>query len=71
VNTKEIEFDAVAKTNKNHSIDKHLENAGVHSADATDILPAQKSQVKLRASEEESKCFYLKKRKPKFNFFCF
>jgi Carbamoyl-phosphate synthase L chain, ATP binding domain/MGS-like domain len=57
VNAKEIEFDAVASNGKilNYAIGEHLENAGVHSGDATVILPAQKlyvstiRQVKLYA----------------------
>ena len=55
---KEIEFDAVANngTILNYAIGEHLENAGVHSGDATVILPAQKlmtntiRQVKRYAS---------------------
>lgn len=48
VNAKEIEFDAVANNGKilNYAIGEHLENAGVHSGDATVILPAQKLYVK-------------------------
>jgi carbamoyl-phosphate synthase large subunit len=44
---KEIEFDAVACDGKilNYAIGEHLENAGVHSGDATVILPAQKLYV--------------------------
>ena len=44
---KEIEFDAVANkgTILNYAIGEHLENAGVHSGDATVILPAQKLYV--------------------------
>jgi carbamoylphosphate synthase large subunit len=44
---KEIEFDAVANEGKilNYAIGEHLENAGVHSGDATVILPAQKLYV--------------------------
>jgi len=47
VNAKEIEFDAVAKNGSilNYAIGEHLENAGVHSGDATVILPAQKLYV--------------------------
>ena len=43
LNAKEIEFDAVANngTILNYAIGEHLENAGVHSGDATVILPAQ------------------------------
>ena len=45
---KEIEFDAVANngTILNYAIGEHLENAGVHSGDATVVLPAQKLYVK-------------------------
>jgi carbamoylphosphate synthase large subunit len=48
VNAKEIEFDAVANKGQilNYAIGEHLENAGVHSGDATVILPAQKLYVK-------------------------
>jgi len=44
---KEIEFDAVANNGEilNYAIGEHLENAGVHSGDATVILPAQKLYV--------------------------
>eukprot|EP00587_Corethron_hystrix_P001353 CAMPEP_0113317814 /NCGR_PEP_ID=MMETSP0010_2-20120614/12591_1 /TAXON_ID=216773 ORGANISM="Corethron hystrix, Strain 308" /NCGR_SAMPLE_ID=MMETSP0010_2 /ASSEMBLY_ACC=CAM_ASM_000155 /LENGTH=1553 /DNA_ID=CAMNT_0000174909 /DNA_START=339 /DNA_END=5000 /DNA_ORIENTATION=- /assembly_acc=CAM_ASM_000155 len=58
LNAKEIEFDAVAKDGHilNYAIGEHLENAGVHSGDATVILPAQKlyvgtiRQVKIAAA---------------------
>jgi carbamoyl-phosphate synthase / aspartate carbamoyltransferase len=42
-NAKEIEMDAVAKdgTMVGHFISEHVENAGVHSGDATLILPPQ------------------------------
>ncbi|GJJ14186.1 hypothetical protein Clacol_008448 [Clathrus columnatus] len=42
-NAKEIEMDAVAKDGKlvMHYISEHVENAGVHSGDATLILPPQ------------------------------
>jgi len=58
LNAKEIEFDAVADQGiiLNYAIGEHLENAGVHSGDATVILPAQKlyvhtiRQIKLYAS---------------------
>jgi len=41
---KEIEVDAVAKDGQivNYAIAEHVENAGVHSGDATLVLPAQK-----------------------------
>ena len=44
---KEIEVDAVAKDGVviNYAIAEHVENAGVHSGDATLILPAQKLYV--------------------------
>jgi len=44
---KEIEFDAVANKGEilNYAIGEHLENAGVHSGDATVVLPAQKLYV--------------------------
>ncbi|UKJ89235.2 carbamoyl phosphate synthase II [Theileria orientalis] len=42
-NAKEIEMDCVAKDGEiiNYAISEHVENAGVHSGDATLILPAQ------------------------------
>jgi carbamoyl-phosphate synthase/aspartate carbamoyltransferase len=45
---KEIEFDAVANKGEilNYAIGEHLENAGVHSGDATVVLPAQKLYIK-------------------------
>ena len=44
---KEIEFDGVAKDGRvlNYAISEHVENAGVHSGDATLVLPAQKLYV--------------------------
>lgn len=47
VNAKEIEFDAVAQNGKilNYAISEHIENAGVHSGDATLVIPAQKLYV--------------------------
>eukprot|EP00939_MAST-03C_sp_MAST-3C-sp1_P001072 g1072.t1 len=43
-NAKEIEFDGVAQNGKiiNFAISEHVENAGVHSGDATLVLPSQK-----------------------------
>ena len=43
-NTKEIEFDAVAKNGEvvEYAISEHIEFAGVHSGDATLVFPAQK-----------------------------
>ncbi|KHJ33602.1 putative bifunctional pyrimidine biosynthesis protein [Erysiphe necator] len=42
-NAKEIEMDAIAKDGKlvGHFVSEHVENAGVHSGDATLILPPQ------------------------------
>jgi len=44
INAKEIEMDAIADNGHliNYAISEHLENAGIHSGDATIILPAQK-----------------------------
>jgi carbamoyl-phosphate synthase large subunit len=43
-NAKEIEFDAVSQNGeiKLYAISEHVENAGVHSGDATMVLPAQR-----------------------------
>ena len=42
-----MEFDGVAQDGKilNYAISEHVENAGVHSGDATLVLPAQKLYV--------------------------
>jgi carbamoyl-phosphate synthase large subunit/carbamoyl-phosphate synthase small subunit len=47
LNAKEIEFDAVAHRGRilNYAVSEHVENAGVHSGDATLVLPAQKLYV--------------------------
>lgn len=47
VDAKEIDFDGVADHGKvlNYAISEHIENAGVHSGDATLVLPAQKLYV--------------------------
>lgn len=47
LNAKEVEFDAVANRGHilNYAISEHVENAGVHSGDATLVLPAQKLYV--------------------------
>lgn len=46
-NSKEIEIDAVAKDGNLiiYAISEHIENAGVHSGDATVALPAQKLYI--------------------------
>ena len=50
VNAKEIEFDGVADAGRvlNYAISEHVENAGVHSGDATLVLPAQKLWVETQ-----------------------
>lgn len=52
-NAKEIEFDGVAQRGRiiNFAISEHVENAGVHSGDASLLLPAQKlyTQTKRQA----------------------
>jgi len=59
---KEVEFDAVAQNGEivNYAIAEHVENAGVHSGDATHLLPAQKLFVEThrrvkRVSEKLSR----------------
>jgi carbamoyl-phosphate synthase large subunit len=58
-NSKEIEIDAVAKRGEIlfHAITEHIENAGVHSGDATVVLPAQRLYIetirKIRGISEE------------------
>lgn len=46
-NAKEIEFDAVAKKGDLfcYAISEHVENAGVHSGDATIVLPPQRTYL--------------------------
>ncbi|MCA9734229.1 MAG: carbamoyl-phosphate synthase (glutamine-hydrolyzing) large subunit [Deferribacteres bacterium] len=46
-NAKEIEFDGVAKDGELicHAISEHVENAGVHSGDATLVLPPQRTFI--------------------------
>ncbi|MCC5876721.1 MAG: carbamoyl-phosphate synthase (glutamine-hydrolyzing) large subunit [Candidatus Sumerlaeia bacterium] len=46
-NAKEIEFDAVARDGEIiiHAISEHVENAGVHSGDATLVLPPQRTYL--------------------------
>ncbi|KAL7628931.1 Carbamoyl-phosphate synthase [Parahypoxylon ruwenzoriense] len=57
-NAKEIEMDAVAKdgTVVGHFISEHVENAGVHSGDATLILPPQDlEQTTIQRIEEATR----------------
>jgi len=44
IGAKEVEMDAVGKAGElvNYAIAEHIENAGVHSGDATLLLPAQR-----------------------------
>ena len=46
-NAKEIEFDGVARNGDilAHAISEHVENAGVHSGDATLVLPPQRTYL--------------------------
>ena len=46
-NAKEIEMDAVAQNGEivQHAISEHVENAGVHSGDATLVLPPQRTYL--------------------------
>ncbi|KAJ4507889.1 Carbamoyl-phosphate synthase [Exophiala dermatitidis] len=55
-NAKEIEMDAVAKDGvmTGHFISEHVENAGVHSGDATLICPPQDLQPETIARIEEA-----------------
>ena len=54
-NAKEIEFDGVAQNGEivNYAISEHVENAGVHSGDATLLLPAQKLYVVFESEARE------------------
>merc|ERR1711937_478113 len=47
LDAKEVDFDAVASHGDivNYAISEHVENAGVHSGDATMVLPAQRLYV--------------------------
>ncbi|KAH8681333.1 hypothetical protein BX600DRAFT_407402 [Xylariales sp. PMI_506] len=57
-NAKEIEMDAVAKDGNviGHFISEHVENAGVHSGDATLILPPQDlEQTTIKRIEEATR----------------
>ncbi len=58
-NAKELEFDGVAQNGKikYYAISEHVENAGVHSGDATLVLPPQRTYLETmrqirRASEK-------------------
>jgi carbamoyl-phosphate synthase large subunit len=58
-NAKEIEFDGVARDGEIvvHAISEHVENAGVHSGDATLVLPPQRTYLEtmrqIRATAEK------------------
>jgi carbamoyl-phosphate synthase large subunit len=51
-NAKEIEFDGVAQDGeiKLYAISEHIENAGIHSGDATMVLPAQRIYLETQRS---------------------
>ena len=55
VNAKELEFDAVAQDGKIvcSAISEHVENAGVHSGDATLVLPAQRTYLETMRQIKE------------------
>ena len=55
VNAKELEFDAVAQNGKIicSAISEHVENAGVHSGDATLVLPAQRTYLETMRQIKE------------------
>lgn len=55
LDSKEVEFDAIAIKGKIKAsvISEHIENAGVHSGDATIVLPPQKIYVRTERKIEE------------------
>ncbi|MCL2229543.1 MAG: carbamoyl-phosphate synthase (glutamine-hydrolyzing) large subunit [Treponema sp.] len=56
-NAREIEIDAVARKGEIlfHAITEHIENAGIHSGDATVVLPAQRLYIEtLRKIKQTS-----------------
>ncbi len=58
VNAKEIEFDAVAQDGEviAYALSEHVENAGVHSGDATLVFPAQRTYLEtMRQVRQASK----------------
>lgn len=58
INAKELEFDAVASNGKIvvSAISEHVENAGVHSGDATIVFPTQKVYSKTERQIEKIAC---------------
>lgn len=63
INAREIEIDGVAKNGKLiiYAVSEHVENAGVHSGDATIILPAQRIYLQtINRIKEISKQIALK-----------
>jgi carbamoyl-phosphate synthase large subunit len=56
LNAKEIELDAVAKDGKivASAVVEHIENAGVHSGDATMVLPPQKTYIETMRKVRET-----------------
>lgn len=70
-NAKELEIDGVAKDGKIviHAISEHIENAGVHSGDATIIFPPERLYLKtvLKAKDIADKIVYKLKINGPFN----
>lgn len=65
-NAKELEFDGVARNGEIivHAISEHVENAGVHSGDATLVLPPQRTYLETvrqirRASEAIARSLHI------------
>jgi len=56
LNAKEIELDAVAKDGRIivSAVVEHVENAGVHSGDATMVLPPQKTYIETMRKVQET-----------------
>ncbi|MBM3294442.1 MAG: carbamoyl-phosphate synthase (glutamine-hydrolyzing) large subunit [Candidatus Aminicenantes bacterium] len=56
LNAKEIELDAVAKDGRvvASAVVEHVENAGVHSGDATMVLPPQKTYIETMRRVQET-----------------
>lgn len=54
-NFREVEFDAVAYKGevKLYAISEHIENAGVHSGDATLVIPAQRLRIEVMKNIRE------------------
>jgi len=57
-NAREIEIDAVASKGEVmvHAVNEHVENAGVHSGDATMVFPPQKTYIETVRRIREAAC---------------